>query len=154
MEGVPKLDTYEALRKALATRKYKLGTYLYVPFGDWRIDYYRGFIEEGLPPTQICPLVWLSSSLGAMEVVKFLSGKWKPLISPRYWNITRKKIRIHRINGISWQTPFVWQRRLVYWAFQTRMGPFFEQIQGAWWRQFQARGKKREERRAKAGSWT
>jgi len=154
MEGVPKLDTYEALREVLATRKYKLGTYLYVPFGDWRIDYYRRFIEEGLPPTQICPLVWLSSSLGAMEVVKFLCGKWKPVTSPRYWNITRKKIRIHRINGISWQTPFVWQRRLVYWAFQTRMGPLLEQIQGAWWRQFQAWGKRREERRAQAGSWT
>ena len=152
MEGVPKLDTYEALCEALATKKYKLGTYLYVPFGDWRIDYYRRFIEEGLAPTQICPLVWLSSSLGAMEVIKFLSGKWKPVTSPHYWNITRKKIRIHRINGISWQTPLVWQRKFVYWAFQTRMGPFLELLQGIWWKQFQAWSKRREERRIQGNS--
>jgi hypothetical protein len=150
MEGLPKLNTHEKLRKTLETRKYKFGTYFYVPFGDWRIDYYRRFIEEGLPPTQICPVVWLSSSLGALEALKFFSGKWKPLASPRYWCITSKKIRIHRINGPCWQTLLVWQRRFMWWTFQTPFGSPLQQIQEVWWRRYYSWVKRREERRAQS----
>ncbi len=148
MEGLPKLASHEKLQKTLETRKYKFGTYFYVPFGDWRIDYDREFLEEGLPPTQICPVVWLSSSLGALEALKFYSGKWKLVASPRYWYITSKKIRIHRINGLCWQTLLVWQRRLMWWVFQTRFGPPLQQIQEAWWRRYYSWVKRREEQQA------
>lgn len=148
IEGIPRLSSYEELRETLEIHKYKLGTYFYVPVADWRIDYYRGFLEEGLPPTQICPVVWLSSCLGALEALKFLSGKWKPIASPRYWNITRKKIRINRINGFSLQTLLVWQRRFMWWTFQTRFGPFQERLQKAWWRLYYSWMKSREEGRS------
>jgi hypothetical protein len=147
IEGVPKLATYEELRETLEIRKYKFGTYFYVPYADWRIDYYRRFIEEGLPLTQICPVVWLSSSIGALEALKFFSGKWKPVASPRYWNITRGKIRINRITGPSWQTFLVLQRRLIWWVFQTRFGSLQERIQAIWWRLYYSWVKGREERR-------
>lgn len=148
IEGIPKLATYEELRETLEIWKYKLGTYFYVPVADWQIDYYRGFLEEGLPPTQICPVVWLSSSLGALEALKFFSGKWEPVASPRYWNITREEIRINRINGPSLQTLLVWQRRFMWWVYQTRLGPFQERLQRAWWRLYYRWGKHREERRS------
>lgn len=152
IEGLPKLTTYEELRETLATKKYKLGTYFYIRFGDWRVDYYSRFIEEGFPPTQICPVVWLASSLGAFEVLKFLSGKWKLVASPRYWNITSGKIRIHRINRPSWQTFLVWQRRFMWWVFQSSFGPFQEQIQRVWWRLYYSWVKRREGHGAQSSS--
>jgi len=152
MEGLPKLGTYEELRETLETKKYRFGTYFYVPYGDWRIDYYRKFIEGRLPPTQICPVVWLSSSLGALEALKFFSGKWKPIASPKYWNITNGKIRIHRINRPSWQTFLVWQRKFMWRMFQTPFSPFQEQIQGVWWRLYYSRVKRCEKRRDQSSS--
>jgi len=144
IEGVPKLSTYEELRDMLEMRKYKFGTYFYVPLADWRIDYYRDFIEENLPPTQICPTVWLSSALGAFEILKCLSGKWKPVASPRYWSIMRNRIRISRINGFCLQTLLVWQRRLMWKVFQTRFGPFQEKLQSIWWNLYYTWMKNRE----------
>ena len=152
MEGLPKLASDEALRKTLETRKYKFGTYFYVSFGDWRIDYYRRFIEEGIAPAQICPVVWLSSSLGGLEALKFYTGKWKPVVSPNYWYITSKKICINRINGCSWQSALVWQRRLMWWGFQTPFGSSLERIQDVWWRLFYSRVRRREEQRGRSSS--
>lgn len=133
INGVPRLPTYEALQEMFAVRRYKFGTYFYVPLADWRIDYYRDFIEEGLPPTQICPAVWLCSALGALEILKVLSGKWRPVASPRYWSIRQGSIRIQRINGPSLQTLLVWQRRIMWRIFQTPLAPVQEIVQRIWW---------------------
>ncbi len=153
MEGVPRLGSYEALQEMLAIRRYRLGTYFYALWGDWRIDYYRGFIEEDWRPTQLCPMVWLASCIGAFEVLKVLSGKWKPVASPRYWEITAGKVRIRRINGPGLYTLLVWQRRLMWRIFQTPLGPALEWMQGIWWTLFlRWRGfcEVRRERRAAA----
>ncbi len=147
MEGLPNLGSYEALRDALEVRRYKFGTYFYVPLADWRIDYYRGFIEEDFSPTQLCPFVWLSSCIGAFEILKVLSGKWKPVASPRYWEIRSGQVRIRRINGLSLHTLLVWQRRIMWGIFQTSFGRTLERMQGAWWRLFYRSMKSREERR-------
>jgi molybdopterin/thiamine biosynthesis adenylyltransferase len=147
IEGVPKLGSYEALRDMLEVRRYKLATYFYVLLGDWRIDYYRGFIEENFRPTQICPIIWLSSCIGAFEVLKVLSGKWEPVASPRYWEITAKRVRIRRMNGPSLHTLLVWQRRLMWRIFQSPFGPALEWMQGLWWALFQRWMRSREEKR-------
>jgi molybdopterin/thiamine biosynthesis adenylyltransferase len=147
IEGVPKLSTYKELRDTLAIRKYKFGTYFYVPIGDWRIDYYRAFIEEDLPPAQICPTVWFSSALGAFEVLKWATHKWKPVASPRYWNITKSRIRINRINGLSLHTLLVWQRKLMWQVFQTPLGSYQEKLQALWWNLYYSWIKRREHRR-------
>ncbi len=136
LEGVPKLKTYEELRCMFQTRKYKFGTYDYPLRADWRIDYYRGFIEDDLPPAQLCPSVWLCSSLAAVEVIKHLTGRWKPVVAPRYWMMTKNRIRIQRINGLSVQTLLVVQRKLLWHVFQTRLGPGLEFLQNLWWRLF------------------
>ncbi|HEU17879.1 MAG TPA: hypothetical protein ENO00_00635 [Deltaproteobacteria bacterium] len=133
IEGVPKLSTYEGLREILEIRKYKFGTYFYVPMGDWRIDYYSDFIEKGIPPTQICPTVWISAALGAFEIVKYITKKWKPVVSPRYWSVTRNHIGINRINGLSLQTLLVWQRNIMWKLFQTPAAPYQEKLQTFWW---------------------
>jgi molybdopterin/thiamine biosynthesis adenylyltransferase len=136
IEGVPKLVTYEELKEMFNTPRYKFGTYFYVPVASWQIDYYRRFVFEGAPPTQLCPIVWTCSSIGAMEIVKTITGKWKAVTSPRYYSITHKRIKVQRINGISLTTLLIWQRKLMYKIFQTKFGPFLELGQKAWWLAF------------------
>jgi hypothetical protein len=146
IEGVPRLESYEELKAILAIRKYKFGTYFYVPFADWRIDYYRAFIEEDISPAHIAPSVWLCSSLGSLEVLKVLSGKWKPVKSPHYWNITKNGIRINRIGGLNLQTLLVWQRKIMWRLFQTRLSTILEVAQEIWWKLFVAWAHYRERR--------
>ena len=129
VEGIPVLETYEQLHEMFRTRKYKLGTYYYTFLAGWRIDYYRRFLDDDLPPTQLCPLVWLCSSIGAFEVVKLVSRKWKPIAAPRFWCITQNKIKVLNINGISVHTFLLWQRRLHWMLFQTPLKGILERIQ-------------------------
>jgi len=144
INGVPRLSTYEALQDVFRIRRYKFGTFFYVPLADWRIEYYREFIENDQPPTQLCPVVWLCSSLGAMEALKVLSGKWEPVAAPRYWCIYRDSIRIQRINGLSLQTLLVWQRRIMYRLFQTPVGVIQSLFQWLWWPWFNRHHKRRQ----------
>lgn len=144
IEGVPKLSSYEELHALFTTPRYKFGTYFYVPIADWRIDYYRSFIFDGAPPAQLCPAVWLASSLGSFEILKVVSGKWKPVVSPRYWSITRKGISIKRIHGPYLETLFVWQRKIMWRMFQTWLSLPLEVGQKVWWHIFYGWYKYRE----------
>ncbi len=134
LEGVPQLDTYEELRRVLEVWRYKLWTYFYIPVANWRPDYYRRFLEDGWRPTQICPIVWIASSLGALEVLKWLSGKWPSVAAPRYWYITSRHIQINRMNGPSLQTLLVWQRLMMWKLFQTWFSPGLGWMQKIWWK--------------------
>lgn len=149
LEGVPALASYEELKKTLEIRKFKLGTYFYVPLGDWRIDYYRYFIERAIPPTQLCPTVWLCSAMGAFEIVKHVTGKWRPVEAPRYWHITARSIRLRRMNDLSIMTLLVLQRKIMWRLFQTPLAQALEVFQNAWWRHYYLLMKWVEKRRSK-----
>jgi molybdopterin/thiamine biosynthesis adenylyltransferase len=131
VEGIPPLETYEELKQMFQTRKYKYGTYYYTFLAGWRIDYYRRFLDDDLPPTQLCPVVWLCSSIGAFEVIKLVSRKWKPVAAPRFWFITQNKIKVLNINGVSMHTFLLWQRRLHWMLFQTPLKGLLERIQNS-----------------------
>ena len=145
VEGIPPLETYEELKQMFQTRKYKYGTYFYTFLAGWRIDYYRRFLDEDLPPTQLCPVVWLCSSIGAFDVVKLVSGRWKPVAAPRFWFITQNRIKILNINGISIHTLLLWQRRLHWMLFQTPLKGLLEKIQDFFWKYYY-KGMKTKER--------
>lgn len=74
IQGLPKLAGPEAFQELFRRRHYRLGTYFYVFRGDWRIDAYRRFVEEGCPLAQLCP--------------------WRPVASLRYWVVVRNRIRV------------------------------------------------------------
>lgn len=38
----------------------------------------------------------MTGALAAMEILKLVSGKWKPVTAPRYWHITPNGARIGR----------------------------------------------------------
>ncbi len=149
IEGVPKLPTYEEIRETLEIRRYRLGTYFFVPLGDWQIDYYRQYVEEYAPPTQLCPTVWICSALGAFEIIKHLSKKWPPVTAPYYWHITARSIRVQRMNDLSIMSLLVWQRKIMWKLFQTPFAPVIETFQKSWWKHYQRLMKLIERRRAK-----
>jgi molybdopterin/thiamine biosynthesis adenylyltransferase len=136
IEGVPELKNYEELHEMFNTPRYKFGTYFYVPLASWKIDYYKSFVFDGAPPTQLCPIVWICSSIGAMEILKTITGKWKAVASPRYYSITHNRIKVQRVNGLSITSLLVWQRKLMYKLFQTPFAPVLELGQKIWWAAF------------------
>nr|MBC7245009.1 ThiF family adenylyltransferase [Chloroflexota bacterium] len=68
----------------------------YVTEGQWREDWFAQWVEGKLPHAQICPIVWITGTLAALEIIKLVSGKWKPVISPYYWYITPSRARIRK----------------------------------------------------------
>jgi len=64
--------------------------------GDWRQDWFDEWCEDQRPHAQLCTIVWLTGTLAAMEILKLISKKWKPVVAPRYWYITPERARIRR----------------------------------------------------------
>jgi hypothetical protein len=64
--------------------------------GSWTQEWFDGWCEGALPHAQLCSPVWITGTLAAMEIIKLLSGKWKPVVAPRYWHITPGDARIAR----------------------------------------------------------
>ncbi len=97
--GCPFMKTYEELHRHMESTAYRLGLSFYRSCGGFSRGYYRGFVEGELPPAQLCPVVWIASSLGAMEVIKTLTGRWKPVRLPRYWEIRPGRISRNHLWG-------------------------------------------------------
>ncbi len=134
IHGVPRGLDYEGLKKIFTEKRYRLATYYnYVIQGRWRKDYYRDFIEAGRPLTQVAPVVWLASSLGAWEVLKFLTGKEKAVTAPRYYWVSRKGVSIQRLYGLNFNTFFILQRKFWWKALQGPFGKVFERLEMFWW---------------------
>ena len=60
----------------------------YMTEGAWTQEWFDGWVEGRVSHSQICTIVWATAALSALEVVKLLSGKWEPVVAPRYWHIT------------------------------------------------------------------
>ena len=64
--------------------------------GGWREDWFNEWTEGRKPHAQIAPIVWITSCLAAMEALKLVSGRWKPVIAPYYWHITPENARVRK----------------------------------------------------------
>jgi hypothetical protein len=88
---------YKMLYKILHSRPF-LGQFKALSReGGWQPDYFNAYVEGQAPVTQICPFVWLSASLGALVVVKHLSGKMEATTLPNYWKLTASGINLETI---------------------------------------------------------
>lgn len=85
----------------------------YCTEGKWTQEWFDGWCEGNLPHAQLCTTVWITASLAAMEIIKLISGKWKPVAAPRYWHITPESARIAR---------FGYTRRLLSRMIRRRWG--------------------------------
>jgi molybdopterin/thiamine biosynthesis adenylyltransferase len=133
MHGVPPVETYEELRDLFSRKEYKLATWFYPWLGGWRKEYYREFIEEEAPMAQICPVVWLGSSLGALEAVKLLSGREKPVTAPWFWSITRDGVEKQRLGRLNLQSLMLLHRKIAWRIFHGPLGGVQSALQKIWW---------------------
>ena len=58
----------------------------------------RWWCEGRKPHAQLCTIVWLTSVITAMEMLKLVSGKWQPVVAPRYWHVTPEGAHMARFS--------------------------------------------------------
>ena len=87
---------YTVLHKMLHSKIYLSQFKAIAKEGSWLPEYFNLYMQGSAPVTQICPFVWLSASLGALEVVKLLSGKMAPTTFPHYWKLTASGISLEK----------------------------------------------------------
>jgi hypothetical protein len=64
--------------------------------GQWRAEWFEQWVEGKKPHAQIAPIVWITGCLAAMEAIKVVSGKWKPVVAPYYWSVTPTSARVRK----------------------------------------------------------
>jgi molybdopterin/thiamine biosynthesis adenylyltransferase len=90
--GLPPGLPYDTLRKLVNSprlrRIFRRRLEFYEREGHWRKEWFERFLDgENIIP-QICPMVWATASLGALEVLKLATSRFKPTLAPKHWYIT------------------------------------------------------------------
>jgi len=91
--------------------------FYYQSAGGWREDWFEGWCDGEKPHAQLCTPVWIAGSLAAMEVLKLVSGRWKPVAAPHYWHITPEGGRVAKFSLarrlLSRSTRYDWGEKLL-----------------------------------------
>jgi hypothetical protein len=95
--------------------KWRKNELLLLPISKWCFKYNiwegdslacEGMVDDQplVPLTQICPAIWLGASLAGIEVIKYLTGKWKPARAPKMWHyeLAENRIKVERFRRRSW----------------------------------------------------
>ena len=101
---MPYKTPYASLKSFMNNPDHRKILHYYCTEGAWTKEWFDAWCESKRPHAQIGVIVWLTGTLAAMEIIKLVSGKWKPVIAPRYWHITPEGARMAR---------FGWARRLL-----------------------------------------
>ncbi len=143
LHGVsPDLD-YDRIQELLASFEGRLGEAFYTTMGGWREDYFVDRVEGDAPMSQLCPVVWTASSLGALELVKQITGSARPVATPRYWLLSRGGGV--RLRHMAWPTAYnllaVW-RRIAWRLLQGPLGPALRALLSRGWQGFKRRARR------------
>jgi len=79
---------YEELKEYTMRPEARRLLQYYVTEGAWKEEWFDLWTKEQRPHAQLCPIVWVTASLAALEVLKLVTGKWRPVVAPYYWHIT------------------------------------------------------------------
>ena len=137
LHGVPELPRYDELADLFRSWDSRIANSYYVTLGGWRRNYFVDHVRGEVPIAQLCPSVWLASSLGALEVVKQLTGHSRPTVAPRYWLMSSRggvsRAHMYRPDRYSLQ---VWYRRIAWPILNSPLGGLVRWMHGVWWRWF------------------
>jgi molybdopterin/thiamine biosynthesis adenylyltransferase len=92
----PYKANYEQLKSFMTNPQNKQVLYYYRTSGSMTQEWFDDFVVGKKPHPQLCPFVWATGSLAALEIIKLVSGKWKPVAAPRYWEITAESAKIRK----------------------------------------------------------
>jgi sulfur-carrier protein adenylyltransferase/sulfurtransferase len=96
--AIPYKLPYDQLKAFMETPDNRRILQYYITEGGWRDEWFDGWCESKLPHAQLCTIVWITGALAALEILKLVSGKWKPVVAPHYWHITPSGGRIARFS--------------------------------------------------------
>ncbi len=96
---IPKGLPYAQLKEFMCDPDNRRTLQYYCTEGGWTDEWFEGFCEGTKPHAQICSIVWITSALAAQEIIKLVSGRFKPVIAPHYWHITPEGARIARFSA-------------------------------------------------------
>jgi len=85
--GLPENLSYEELRNLIECWENRCGRRWYITRGKWRVSWWKEWREGKKSITQIAPNLWLTASITASEIVKYIIGKGKLIIAPYMWYI-------------------------------------------------------------------
>lgn len=86
--------SYDEQKVFMESKENRSILYYYRSLGGWTQEWFEGFCEGRLPHPQIAPIVWITGTLASLEIVKIITGRWKPVAAPNYWHITPDGARI------------------------------------------------------------
>ncbi len=96
--------TYNKLLKFMENPFHRSARRWYITSGKWRIGWFNKWRNNEVQHTQLCPNVWLGASLACIEVIKYLTGKWKPVKAPKIWHLqpADNRIRVENFRRRTW----------------------------------------------------
>lgn len=115
--GGPRGLSYEDLRNFLANPEYRSGERWYISQGKMRIEWFRKWCAGERTLTQLCPSIWAGGSLASVEIVKYITGKWKRIVPPKMWQLELGDNRI-RVAGFRRRTWLF--NKFIYRAFNIK----------------------------------
>lgn len=96
--AIPTHLSYPEMKAFMADPNNRQILQYYQTAGGWRQEWFDEWCLGRQPHPQICTIVWITGVLAAMEILKLVSGKWKPVIAPRYWHITPSGARMAKFS--------------------------------------------------------
>jgi len=95
---IPKGLPYAQLKEFMCDPDNRRTLLYYCTEGGWTDEWFEGFCQGTKPHAQLCSIVWITSALAAQEIIKLVSGRFKPVVAPRYWHITPNGAHIARFS--------------------------------------------------------
>lgn len=87
---------YDELKEVIEAPEFRRILLYYMTEGKWKKEWFDRWVEGELPHAQICTIVWPIACFTAMEILKLMTGKWKPVAAPYYWHVTPTSARIRK----------------------------------------------------------
>ncbi len=112
--GGPKGLSYENLKDFLDDKHCRGGRRWHISQGKMRIEWFRKWCTGERTLTQLCPGVWTGGSLACIEIIKYLTGKWKGIKAPKMWQIelAENRIKVIKFRRRTWLF-----NKSIHWAF-------------------------------------
>jgi molybdopterin/thiamine biosynthesis adenylyltransferase len=90
--GIPPGLPYQVLKRLVESprlrKMFRRELEFYKREGRWTEEWFERFLKCEVSLPQLCPVVWATACLGALEVLKLATGKFKPVIAPKHWHLT------------------------------------------------------------------
>jgi molybdopterin/thiamine biosynthesis adenylyltransferase len=101
--NISELD-YEKLHQFMENPFHRGARRWYLTSGKWRVEWFNKWRNEEVSHAQLCPSVWLGASLACIEVIKYLTGKWKPVKAPKIWHLRLgdNRIKVESFRRRTW----------------------------------------------------